>query len=205
MSQKKPEKKNKRIYQKWWVWALAIIIIVAGIYFIFHNEIKAYKLGIDVEYLENPRYCQVDSDCTSTIDCEPTNIYNHNPEDGICEDVVSKKYGSEHNCKANNQCEINKLRIGNPVSTAGPIIIKRLESDKLYVKNTGTNNILIKETYIIIDDEKYLLNGNVNLNGVNIYEISLNTTDLKLEQGNDYEILLITNAGNFTSKLTMRE
>ena len=94
MSQKKPEKKNKKIYQKWWVWALAIVIIIVGIYLVFHNEIKAYRLGIDAEYLENSTYCLNHSDCTSTVDCEPINIYNHNSEDGVCEDVEKGNAGA---------------------------------------------------------------------------------------------------------------
>lgn len=47
---------------------MVIIIIIAGVYLIFGDEIKAKRMGIDIQYLENPRYCQVDSDCTIAYD-----------------------------------------------------------------------------------------------------------------------------------------
>lgn len=61
-------KPKKKIYQTWWVWIMVIIIIIAGVYLIFGDEIKAKRMGIDIQYLENPRYCQVDSDCTIAYD-----------------------------------------------------------------------------------------------------------------------------------------
>lgn len=70
--------KNQKIYHKWWVWIVIILIIAIGVYFIFGNDIKAYKMGIDVRYLDNPRYCQNHSDCTFAYDnCNAINTFNY--------------------------------------------------------------------------------------------------------------------------------
>ena len=71
----KKSKTEKKIYQKWWSWLIIVLMIIISIYFIYNDEIKAKKLGIDVQYLKNPKYCQVNEDCV--VDrCGVINKYN---------------------------------------------------------------------------------------------------------------------------------
>lgn len=56
---------------------LIVIFVLFVIYFAFPNSIKAYRMGIDVKYLDNPKYCEQDSDCIlSNTLCGAVNKYD---------------------------------------------------------------------------------------------------------------------------------
>jgi len=90
---------------------IAIVVVVLVLLCVFWNYLRAYQMGIDVKYLDDPRYCINHTDCTSTIDCEPVNIYNHDEKDGVCEDVVKNK-GTFHYCHL-TICKIDSVKIGD--------------------------------------------------------------------------------------------
>ena len=97
---------NTAVKNKWF-WTIIVIIVVLGLFFMFKNDVKAKKMGIDVKYLDDPKYCEQDSDCDQRATCNSVNIYKYGPSDGFCKEFVE---GS--NC-VNNKCFLIPYQGGN--------------------------------------------------------------------------------------------
>ena len=61
------------------IWTvITIIIVLATLSFIFKNNIEASYKGVDVKYIENPQYCEVDDDCIfEEKSCSYVNKFNY--------------------------------------------------------------------------------------------------------------------------------
>ncbi|MCB0392786.1 MAG: hypothetical protein KDD58_15960, partial [Bdellovibrionales bacterium] len=59
---------NKNISEKKKLVLLIVIaiVVVASFYLIFKNNIIAMQKGVDVKYINDPLYCEQDSDCFSS-------------------------------------------------------------------------------------------------------------------------------------------
>lgn len=57
------EKKEKKSKKKFLLTIIIILFLIMVLLFIFRNNIEAQYKGIDPKYIENPQYCEQDSDC----------------------------------------------------------------------------------------------------------------------------------------------
>ena len=57
---------------------LIVLFILVILLFVFKNNIKAYQKGIDVRYLDDPNYCEINSDCIfEEYSCSYVNKFNY--------------------------------------------------------------------------------------------------------------------------------
>ena len=94
------EKKEKKSKKKIFLAIIIILFIIIVFLFVFKNNIEASYKGIYVKYIENPQYCEQDSDCDQKSNCVPVNIYNFDITLENCKSIAD---GSK--C-INNKCEL---------------------------------------------------------------------------------------------------
>ncbi|MCB9370754.1 hypothetical protein H6501_04095 [Candidatus Woesearchaeota archaeon] len=63
--------------QKILVGSIVIVLCLIALGFMYQNNLKAYYMGIDVRYLNDPLYCEKGDDCIST-NCSLGNKYFSN-------------------------------------------------------------------------------------------------------------------------------
>lgn len=98
MKYKKPKSKKKIVFK-----ILLILVLILLVLFIFRHNIEATYKGVDVKYIENPRYCQVDSDCIyEEKSCSYVNIYNYEKASAF------SCFGRMSVSCLNNTCEVVK-------------------------------------------------------------------------------------------------
>ena len=97
-------KGEKKFYQNWWFWSILVfVLVVFG--FVFKNDVKAMYLGVDVKYIDNPLYCEQDSDCKEGNKCgEVINIYNFKSVP-LCHLATCGTKCENNNCVRNINCE----------------------------------------------------------------------------------------------------
>ncbi|USN44339.1 MAG: hypothetical protein H6500_00640 [Candidatus Woesearchaeota archaeon] len=61
--------------QKILVGSIVIVLCLIALGFMYQNNIKAYYMGIDVRYLNDPLYCEKGDDCGRTNECKVVNKY----------------------------------------------------------------------------------------------------------------------------------
>lgn len=87
------------------LWIVIIILAVIGIssYFSYDaykqtNEYKAMQAGVDVKYFDDPKYCEVDSDCPASYGKVSNKYFVKNG-------AISSTALPEHVICTNNQCQ----------------------------------------------------------------------------------------------------
>ena len=75
--------------QKILVGSIVIVLCLIALGFMYQNNIKAYYMGIDVRYLDDPLYCEKGDDCVKSNSCEALNIYNLENRTSKCKSLAT--------------------------------------------------------------------------------------------------------------------
>lgn len=93
---------NKNISEKKKLVLLIVIaiVVVASFCLIFKNNIIAMQKGVDVKYINDPLYCEQDSDCViQGNSCDVVNKYNYEESKFACQLAICNP-----TCNGNNKC-----------------------------------------------------------------------------------------------------
>ena len=71
------EKKEKKSKKNIFLTIIIILFIIMVLLFVFRNNIESQYKGVDVKYINDPLYCEQDSDCAQGATCGPINIFNY--------------------------------------------------------------------------------------------------------------------------------